>query len=430
MGKAVKSPMQIEQVAIKSLKPHPKNPRIHPDSSLDKLVRSIKEFGWTNPILVSEDGLILAGHARLKAAQKAGLKEVPIIRLPLKGAKAEAYMIADNRIQQETDWDLPMLKDLLQELDIGELDITITGFDLPEIEDLMTQFHEPQEGLIPDDEIPEAPEPICKRGDLWQLGKHRLLCGDSTKPEDVKRLMAGEKADMGLTSPPYAVGKEYEADVSFTQHIELLKGFAASAILTIKPGGFLFINFGEIAPQSHAGKLTGSKRQCLYPISKDYWRIFHDDLKCDLYAMRVWYKPFNRLQQPFWTYHTSIPHHQEWEWLWTWRLPLGDGDQVFDWDISVRAVWDTRNEGTDDKPLTRHVAAFPVCLPERALKAHSAVNALVWEPFLGSGSTLIACEKLGRRCYGLEIEARYCDVVITRWEKFTGRKAELVKHGN
>ena len=125
---------------ISELKPHPKNPRVHPDSAIEKLERSIKEFGWTNPILVSADGYILAGHARLKAAEKAGIEEVPVIYLPLEGAKAEAYLIADNRLQEETDWDLPKLKDLLQELDTGEIDLELTGFDMDEIEDLMTQF--------------------------------------------------------------------------------------------------------------------------------------------------------------------------------------------------------------------------------------------------------------------------------------------------
>ena len=133
--------MQVKTVKISELRPHPKNPRVHPDSAIEKLVRSIKEFGWTNPILVSADGYILAGHARLKAAEKAGIEEVPVIYLPLEGAKAEAYLIADNRLQDETDWDLPKLKDLLLELDTGEFDLELTGFDMDEIEDLTTEYH-------------------------------------------------------------------------------------------------------------------------------------------------------------------------------------------------------------------------------------------------------------------------------------------------
>ncbi len=133
--------MNVKTVKITSLKPHPRNPRQHPEGALNKLVKSIKEFGWTNPVLVSKDGYVLAGHARLKAAEKAGLTEVPVIYLDLEGAKADAYLIADNKIQELTDWDLPALKDILQDLDDGQFDLTLTGFDEKEIEQLMTQFN-------------------------------------------------------------------------------------------------------------------------------------------------------------------------------------------------------------------------------------------------------------------------------------------------
>jgi len=133
--------MQVEMMRISDLRPHPRNPRKHPERAIEKLEHSLKEFGWTNPVLLSADGFVLAGHARLKAAAKAGIEQVPVIRLQLSGARAEAYMIADNRLQEETEWDYEKLKDLLQELDTGELDIEITGFDSKEIEDLMTQFY-------------------------------------------------------------------------------------------------------------------------------------------------------------------------------------------------------------------------------------------------------------------------------------------------
>ena len=167
--------MNLETVNIKELKPHPKNPRLHPDSALERLTESIKKFGWTNPVLVSADGFILAGHARVKAAERAGLAEIPIIRLPFKGTKAEAYMIADNRLSELTEWDFPKLKDLLEELDTGAFDIEITGFSDREIEDLMSQYYVPEEGLTDDDEIPEEVETVCKTGDLWQLGGY-VIC--------------------------------------------------------------------------------------------------------------------------------------------------------------------------------------------------------------------------------------------------------------
>lgn len=158
--------MEIKTVKISKLIPHPKNPRIHPDSAIEKLTKSIKEFGWTNPILVSKDNFILAGHARLKAAERAGLKEVPVIYLPFEGSKAEAYMIADNKIQDETEWDFPKLKDLLQELDTGEFDIEITGFDENEIENLMTQFFNPDEQKEYDENI-ETTNKCPKCGYEW-----------------------------------------------------------------------------------------------------------------------------------------------------------------------------------------------------------------------------------------------------------------------
>ena len=255
---------------------------------------------------------------------------------------------------------------------------------------------------------------------------HYLMVGDCTDVSDVNRVMGNDKANLTVTSPPYWVGKEYEEDVSFDEHLQLIRDFADRTIEITELGGFIFINFGEIAAQSHTSKILGFKRQCIYPISKDYWTIFHEERGLDLYATRVWYKPFNRLQQPFWTYHTSIPHYQEWEFLWTWRIPGGDGDQVNDWDISVHSIWDTRNEATDDKPLTRHVAAFPVCLPERAIKAHSPEGAIVYEPFSGSGTTLIVCEKLGRQCRAVEISPAYVAVSLERFFNMTNNMPDLI----
>ena len=242
----------------------------------------------------------------------------------------------------------------------------------------------------------------------------------------VERATKGILADLCVTSPPYSVGKEYETGVEFGEHLNLLSGMADRMIESVKPGGFIFTNFGEIAAQSHAGPLTGSDRQCIYPISLDYWRIFHTERNCDLYAYRIWYKPFNRLQQPFWSYKTSIPHYQEFEHIWTWRTPGGDKDECHNWDISVRAVWDTREESTDDRPLTRHVAAFPVCLPERAVKAHSGIGELIIEPFLGSGTTLVACERLGRLGRGIEISPAYVAVSLQRLADM-GLEPELVE---
>ena len=446
--------MKIIEKSISQLHAAAYNPRkdLKPGApEYEHLKKSIMQWDYIDPVVWNQQtGNVVGGHQRLKVLQELGRKKIQVSVVDLDPVQEKALNIALNKISG--DWDQEKLAALIQEIRAEDLDVDLLGFTADEL----ALLEPPKDGLTDPDDIPDIPEdaaPVTQPGDLWVLGKHRLLCGDCTNREDVGRLMDGKKAWMGLTSPPYSVGKEYEIDRSFSDHMVLLRGMADRAMDAIMPGGFLFLNFDEIAPQIYTRKLTNSKRQCVYPVSKDYWQIFHVERGMDLYAHRIWFKPFNKLQKPFWTYRTSIPHHQEWEhlwlmrlpgddkdvefldeyaledaggeweYLWTMRLPGGETDRRFVWAISSRAVWDTRRESPQDKPLTRHVAAFPVCLPERALLAHSATEALVWEPFMGSGSTLIACERLNRTCYGMEIEPHYCDVIVKRWEDYTGQKA-------
>lgn len=416
--------LEIKTMKLSDLKGWERNPRRISDKAMEGLKASLERWGVVQPIVWNKQtGRIVGGHQRVVALKKLGKKtaQVLIVDLPESEEKALNVSLNNPHIAGEFTEDLTII--------LEEIKVEIPGmdFELFQLGDIEIPSYEPPiiAGMADPDEVPDPPEePISKTGDLWLLGEHRLLCGDCTKAEDVERVMDGKRAQMGLTSPPYAVGKEYEKGVTFEQHLELLRNVAKRGLDAITPGGFFFVNFDEIAAQSHAGPITGAPRQCLYLISLDYWRIFRE-LAYELYAQRVWYKPFNRLKQPFWTYHTSIPHYQEWEPIWTWRIPGGDGDDVYDWDISSRAVWDTRAEATEDRPLTRHVAAFPVGIPERAMRAHSAKGHIVWEPFSGSGTTIIAAETLNRRCYAIEIEPRYVDVAVKRWEQFTGKKAVL-----
>ena len=380
--------MELKQVKIADLKVHPQNPRIHPDSAIDKLARSIKEFGWTNPVLISKDGFILAGHARVKAALKMGIKEVPTIQLDLTGDKAAAYLIADNKLQDETEWDYPVLKGLLESLNTGAFDIEITGFDDKEIEELMTQFHVPGEGLTDDDAIPEQVETICKTGDLWQLGSHRLLCGDSTKKEDVARLMGGEKADMVFTDPPYNIGYDYQ---SWDDNIPNYKQWCISWFNLLKA-----VSFGNIV------------------------------LTIGLMNIKMWFEIENPLSIGAWTKDNShsggkISKFNKWEPL----LFYGDykklkrDSDVF--DIYVNSGF--LREKEEASTLEEHSCNKPVRLISEIVEHYSKLNSLWLDFFLGSGSTLIACEKLDRRCYGMELDPHYCDVIIKRWEDYTGKKA-------
>jgi DNA modification methylase len=433
--------MEIKTVKINELKPHPKNPRVHPDSAIDKLVRSIKEYGWTNPILVSADGYILAGHARLKAAEKAGIEEVPVIYLPLEGAKAEAYLIADNRLQDETDWDYEKLKDLLQDLDTGEFDLELTGFDMSEIEDLMTQLHEL--GEIIEDEAPEPPEePITKPGDLWILGKHRLLCGDSTKAKDVERLMNGEKADMVFTDPPYNVNygdkasmlEEYQKGHSNVNSIkndnmdnaEFLR-FLTSAFENIYsalcPGGPFYICHAETTGLEFRKAVLNSGlllKQCLVWVKnslvlgrQDYQWI-HEPI---LYgwkpgAAHKWYGGFNKT-----TVFEDRPNLRKMK----KEELIKFAEELLEGKHHTTVI-------REDKPTksAEHPTMKPVKLIGYLINNSSKIGDKVLDIFGGSGSTLIAAEQLDRICYIMELEPAYCDVIVKRWENFTGKKAELL----
>jgi len=200
---------------LSDLKPHPKNPRKHPDKLIKKLVSSIETYGFTNPVLVDKDGRILAGHARAKAAEKMGLTEVPCVVLPLSGAAADSYVVVDNRLNELSEWDEDILSSLISDIDAAGFDVELTGFDIDEIDALLSP-----KGCVEDNfdeekaerQVEENGGAITRSGDIWLLGEHRLLCGDSTLPETFERLLEGEKAQLCVTSPPYACGKSYETD--------------------------------------------------------------------------------------------------------------------------------------------------------------------------------------------------------------------------
>ena len=424
--------MNLKTVKIAELKPHPKNPRQHPDSAIAKLTRSIQEFGWTNPVLVSKDGFVLAGHARLKAAENAGITEVPVIQLDLEGAKADAYLIADNKTQDLTDWDLPLLKDLLQELDTGEFDIEITGFASKEIADLINQLHQPEDGLTDDDEVPEPQESICKPGDLWVLGTHRLYCGDATVEADVAKLMAGEKADLVFTDPPYNVNygsivghPSYKRTKGRTRINKTREGHpywkdreakgignAGQTIINDNMSPEEWDNFVRGYMQNLMGFNTGVFYICMS--NKEMYSNKHifEELGGHWASFIIWHKDlfvmgmqdYQRQYEPLlYGWKEGCKHH--------W---CGDRDQSDVWDIK-------RPRSSPEHPTMK-----PVELCERAISNSSLVNNIVLDPFGGAGSTLIACEKLNRRCFMTEIDPHYVDVIVSRWEAFTGKKAELV----
>lgn len=424
------------------------NPKRMDERRAETLRVSLRDFGLAIPLLVSPDGLLYDGNQRkavLDMMEEYGPDAIVDVRITSRPLTPEEHRRLVIYLREaQADWKPELL---FQEYTPGEL--VEYGME-PEEVDAMLARVAPRPLPAPPERVDEADDLTeawgVEPGQVWRIpsrngpAPHILAVGDCTDSEVVAQALGGGRAHLIVTSPPYAVGKEYEAGRSFQDHLRLLERFADMALSAVIPGGFVVINFGEIAPVHATRPITGSDRQCVYPISQDYWRIFHVERGCDLYSMRIWYKPFNRLQKPFWTYKTSIPHHQEWEYVWTWRLPGGpelppqgvpdhsewshvwtwrtpggDGDQAYDWDVSVHAVWDTREEETDDRPLTRHVAAFPIALPLRALRAHSTVGHVVLDPFAGSGTTLLAAERLGRVARLIEREPRYVAVALQRF---------------
>lgn len=442
-------------VGVAECRPHPKNYNRHSEAQVGDLCVSLRRFGQVRSIVVQENGkgeglgardeerpfLLVAGEGVWTAAQRVGLEELRADVIPgdWEPVLVEAYLAADNELARAADPDeaqLALLVAAVKERADEELARLAAGTAerLRELEERLKRAQTKDPGPKVDDMEGLQAKWGVEVGQIWEIGRHRLGCGDSTDRQFLAALFGDEQPWMGLTSPPYWVGKEYERTTTFAEHLELLAQMYEIAWELIDSEGFFFVNFGDIASQSMTRGLTGVDGQCIYLMAAEHYRLART-VGWALYAARVWLKPFNRLQRPYWTYKTSIPHHQEYEHLWTWaKSAEGDEqelpddwayawtwrkagvktDQRFDWKMSSRAVWDTRKEATDDKPLTRHVAAFPVCLPERALRAHSDYDAIVWEPFSGSGTTLVACERLSRVCRAGELSPGYVAATLER----------------
>ena len=423
---------ELKSMRLAALTPHPKNPRVHPEDMLKKLCRSIEEFGFTNPVLVSEDNMILAGHARCIAAERLGMTEVPCIVLPLKGLSADAYVIADNKLNELSVWDESKLAELFKGFDIADFDAELTGFSIDEIDALFAP-----EGCIEDEfdeekakkEVEDKGGAVTQTGDIWFLGDHRLLCADSTDSASFEKLMNGQKAQLCVTSPPYGVGKEYEQ-----QGLEPWFDTMRPAIKNIcRHADIVCYNIGDLFT-------TGS--QFIEPTFAYSVQLFADNGFRPLW-IRIWDKKRQALS-------TSAPYH-----LATTK-PIGDAEYVAafagtdgddngevdisdhsfitafansnyrfvkrlskqerrDWGYS--SMWRITSVQGKKDPNAHH-ATFPVELPWRCIKMHSDKGDIVLEPFSGTFTTGIACEQTGRRCFAIERDAAYCDIAVKRYRDF------------
>lgn len=394
----------IEQWPIDRPIPYARNARKISDKAVDKIAASIKEFGWQQPIVVDRDGVIIAGHTRLQAARKLQLTAVPVhVAKDLTDGQVKAYRLMDNRSHQETEWDFDLLGPEIADLQAMSVDLALTGFDATEIDKLLEP--EPVLGLTDEDDAPEvADQVITAPGDLWILGNHRLMCGDSVVLTDVERLMAGAKADLVFTDPPYNVDytgntneklKIQNDKMTTEDFVAFLQGTFASYRVLIKPGASMYV---------------------CHPSS--FQREFQNALESAGFSVRaqiIWAK--NRFAWGFGRYkfqHEPIFYcHVE-----------GESDAWYG-DKTQSTLWQEKRPAAN----RLHPTMKPVELIERALRNSSKAGDRVVDLFGGSGSTMIACEKTGRESSLMELDPKYADVIVKRWQDFTGKKAIHAESG-
>jgi DNA modification methylase len=376
----------IEWLETKGLIPYAKNSRTHSEAQVAQIAGSIKEFGFNNPVLVDEDNGIIAGHGRVMAAQKLGLQAVPCIRLAhLSDTQRKAYVIADNRLALNAGWDDQMLTLELQELDGEDFDLSLLGFEADELNALLNPIKE-TEGLTDEDAVPDVPEePKTKPGDIYQLGRHRLMCGDSTSIDAVQKLMDGNKVDLIFTDPPYNVafnGRSGKHEVIKNDNLSEQE----------------FENF--ITEVCNTIQLIDPKAYYIW-CNWDFYGALQGKLPYK--ACIVWAKNVFGMGQGY--------RHQH-----EFCLFNGKIDEV------VKNESDLWSIKKDTKYV--HPTQKPVALSVRAFGNHIKLTNVL-DLFGGSGSTLIGAEQTGRTCYVMELDPKYCDVIVKRWEDFTGQKAEL-----
>lgn len=401
-------PEKIEQRAVEKLIPYARNSRTHSDAQVAQIAASIKEWGWTTPILIDETEQVIAGHGRLMAARKLGMAEVPVIvAAGWTDAQKRAYVIADNKLALNAGWDEALLALEFEDLQALEFDLELTGFSDEEIKALMPE--EIPAALTDEDAVPEVPvDPVTRLGDVWILGKHRVMCGDSTSIDAVDALMAGSKADMVFTDPPYNIASEN-------------KGVAASVSAAHKTlmasewdMGFNFADvqgciLSAIAKEATVYVCTS------HHLAGSIWSWMKE--WADYSGWCSWNKP------------NPMPSLMKRHWTWNAELICyaTRGKHVFNFPSEGHALstWTIPKKNGD----TGHPTEKPVTVPEHAITHSSSAGHTVLDLFGGSGSTLIACEKTGRTARLMELDPKYCDVIVKRWQDFTGKQATLESTG-
>ena len=389
-------------VRVADLVPYARNARTHSDAQVAQIAASIREFGFTNPILVDGERGVIAGHGRLLAARKLGMTEVPTLELShLSVAQRRAYVLADNRLALSAGWDDEMLRLELGDLRAEGFDLALTGFDSDEIGKLLLDAGG---GLTDPDAVPPVPDaPVSQVGDVWQLGRHRLVCGDATDAGTVERVLAGVRPHLMVTDPPYGV--EYDpawrnaalAGSNTTRTGKVLNDHRADwrEAWALFPGDVAYVWHGAL----HATTVAESLTACGF----------------DIRAQIVWAK--DRLVLGRGHYH--------WQHEPCWYSVRGTGHWTG--DRKQTTLWQIASSGQDAE--TVHGTQKPVECMRRPIENNSSPGQAIYEPFSGSGTTLIAAEMTGRACHAIELSPAYVDVAILRWQAFAGQQAVLEGDG-
>lgn len=393
----------IEQVSIEKLIPYARNSRTHSDAQVAQIAASIKEFGFVNPVLIDESDGLIAGHGRVMAARKLGIDEVPCIRLShLNENQKRAYIIADNKLALNAGWDDEMLALEISDLQDAGFDLELTGFSDEEIEKLKPKVID---GLTDEDEVPEPPaKPVTQLGDVWLLGKHRVMCGDSTSIDDLNKLTCGQLVDMWLTDPPYNVAYEGGTKEKLTikndsmgddQFRQFLRDSYTAADIVMKPGAVFYIWHADSEGYNFRGAAKDAGwivRQCL-----------------------IWKKS------------SLVMGRQDYHWK---HEPC-----LYGWKAGAGHLWAADRKQTTilefDKPIRNgeHPTMKPVGLFEYQMLNNTKGGDQILDSFGGSGTTLIAAEKNGRVSRLMELDPKYCDVIVKRWQEYTGKTATLESNG-
>lgn len=393
-----KNKLQIVYKNVDDLIPYARNAKIHDENNINLIAGSIKSFGFNNPVLLDGENGIIAGHGRVLASKKLGIKQIPTIELQgLSDAEKRAYIIADNRLTEKSEWDKEVLSLELQDLNELGIDLNSIGFDEKEFENIVEEGGANPE-VIEDDYTDEVTEPKSQRGDIWILGEHRLMCGDSTKTDDVEKLMNGELADLLITDPPYNVNYEgktkdrlkIENDkMSDSNFREFLRDAFTTADIVMKAGACFYIWYADSEGYNFRGAckdVNWQVRQCL-----------------------------------IWNKNTLVMGRQDYQWK---HEPC-----LYGWKDGASHLWASDRKQTTvidfDKPLRNgeHPTMKPVGLFDYQIKNNTKGSDIVLDLFGGSGTTLIACEQNHRKARLMELDEHYVDVIIQRWQNLTNKDA-------